>query len=153
MRTARLIGYLHGSFCRFLLGVTFAASCCRCHFCRCCLGYKMSMLMCIFMSIKKLLKLYTLSCLSHMMTLPAGVDLGAFPTSFSSSLLDSSLLELSALGFAFLADGPFLVSSWMGGAFLFLASGDLGSTTAITLGHSQYEVLFQLILTSNGSAS
>lgn len=87
------------------------------------------------------------------MTLPAGVDLGAFPTSFSSSLLDSSLLELFALGFAFLADGPFVVSFWIGGAFLFLASGDLGSARAITLGHLRYEILFKLFLMSNGSAS
>lgn len=67
-----------------------------------------------------------------MITLPAVVDFGASPTFFSSSLLESSLLELSALGFAFLADGPFVVSFWIGDAFLFLASGDLGSTMAIT---------------------
>lgn len=68
-----------------------------------------------------------------MRSLPAWVDLvDGFATFLSSSLLDSSLLELSALGFAFLADGPFEASFLAGGAFLFLASGDLGSTKTIT---------------------
>lgn len=74
----------------------------------------------------------------HMRGIPAGVDLvDGFPTFLSSSLLDSSLLELPALGFAFLAVGPFEDSFLVGGAFLFLASGDLGSTKTIT-----YDLLY-----------
>lgn len=61
------------------------------------------------------------------MDVPAGVDLRGAVAASSSSLLESSLLELSALGFAFLADGPFTV-----GAFRFLDSGDLGRITGLT---------------------
>lgn len=86
-----------------------------------------------------------------MLMLPARVDLGGFPTSFSPSLLDSSLLELFALGFAFLADGPFLLSPLIGGAFLFLASGDLGNPMVITLG--ALKICRNLILISKGSVS
>lgn len=106
---------------------------------------------CVFLNVyQQTLKLHTLSCLPHMMTLPAGADLGAFPTTFSSSLLDSSLLELSALGFAFLADGPFVVSFWIGGTFLFLASGDLGSSITIHFGVHKIEIILTFILMSNG---
>lgn len=59
--------------------------------------------------------------LSFMLMLPVGVALAGFATS-SSSLLDSSLLELSVLVFAFLADGPFVASALFGDAFRFLAS-------------------------------
>lgn len=51
----------------------------------------------------------------------AGVDLGAFSTSFSSSLLDSSLLELSALG---------LASGAAGGLSSGLRSSDAGAVGA-----------------------
>lgn len=57
--------------------------------------------------------------------LPAGVALVGFAAASSSSLLDSSLLELSGLAFAFLADGPFVASAVLEVAFRFLASGDL----------------------------
>lgn len=56
-----------------------------------------------------------------MKVIPAGATLVCFAPGSSSSLLDSSLLELSVLGFAFLADGPVQ----FGGTFRFLASGDL----------------------------
>ena len=62
--------------------------------------------------------------LFSILKLPAGALVG-FAAS-SSSLLDSSLLELSALVFAFLAEGPLL-----GGAFRFLDSGDLRRSTVI----------------------
>lgn len=58
---------------------------------------------------------------------PAGAALAGLVAASSSSLLDSPLLELSALGFAFLAEGPFSV-----GDFRFLASGDLGRSTGLT---------------------
>lgn len=61
------------------------------------------------------------------MDVPAGVVLHGALAASSSSLLESSLLELSALGFAFLADGPFRL-----GAFRFLDSGDLGMITGLT---------------------
>lgn len=61
-----------------------------------------------------------------MLILPAGAAFVGFATASSSSLLDSSLLELSASTFAFLADGPLTASAWAAGAFRFLASGDLG---------------------------
>lgn len=60
--------------------------------------------------------------LLFMLTLPVGVALAGFATASSSSLLDSSLLELSVFVFAFLADGPFVASALLGDAFLFLAS-------------------------------
>lgn len=66
------------------------------------------------------------SFVSNILMLPVGAALGGFATASSSSLLDSSLLELSALVFAFLADGPFAASALLGGTFRFLASGDLG---------------------------
>lgn len=59
---------------------------------------------------------------SNILILPAGAAFVGFATASSSSLLDSSLLELSALGLAFLAEGPLVLSV---GAFLFLESGDL----------------------------
>ena len=56
----------------------------------------------------------------------AAAALAGFAAASSSSLLDSSLLEVSVLGFAFLADGPSPASALVGGAFRFLDSGDLG---------------------------
>lgn len=61
----------------------------------------------------------------NILILPGGAAFGGFVTVSSSSLLDSSLLELSGLVFAFLADGPFGASVLLAGAFRFLASGDL----------------------------
>lgn len=62
----------------------------------------------------------------NILILPGGAAFGGgFATVSSSSLLDSSLLELSGLVFAFLADGPFVASVLLAGAFRFLASGDL----------------------------
>lgn len=58
------------------------------------------------------------------MLLPAAAALVGFAAG-SSSLLESSLLELSFMVLAFLAKGPLLLAE-DGGAFLFLASGDLG---------------------------
>lgn len=51
-----------------------------------------------------------------------------FAAGASSSLLDSSPLELSAAVFAFLADGPFVASAPLEGAFRFLDSGDLNKS-------------------------
>lgn len=64
-------------------------------------------------------------------TVPAGVVFFGGGAAFSSSLLDSSLLEVSVLGFAFLADGPFAASALLEGAFRFLASGDLQETVTM----------------------
>lgn len=63
--------------------------------------------------------------------LPAGATLVGFAPASSSSLLDSSLLELSLQVFAFLADGPLVPPALLGGAFRFLASGDLGRPIVI----------------------
>ncbi len=63
--------------------------------------------------------------MSNILMLPAGADLVGFATASSSSLLDSSLLELSVVVFTFLADGPFVAPALLGGSFRFLASGDL----------------------------
>lgn len=52
--------------------------------------------------------------------LPAGAALVC-----SSSLLESSLLELSLLAFVFFADGPLAASAQFGGTFRFFDSGDL----------------------------
>lgn len=60
----------------------------------------------------------------HSVLLPAAAALVGFAAG-SSSLLESSLLELSFVVLAFLAEGPLLLAE-DGGAFLFLASGDLG---------------------------
>lgn len=76
--------------------------------------------------------------MSDILILPAGAALVGFAAASSSSLLDSSLLELSALVFAFLADGPFVASALLGGALRFLASGDLGGPTVISKGRIYY---------------
>lgn len=68
---------------------------------------------------------------SVLWTVPAGAALIGLATASSSSLLDSSLLELSALFLTFLANGPFVASLLLGGAFRFLASGDLRRTKVV----------------------
>ena len=57
--------------------------------------------------------------------LPAGVVLAAGAA--ASSSLESSLLELSAAAFAFLAAGPLVALALPGIAFRFFASGDLAT--------------------------
>lgn len=79
------------------------------------------------------------------MMLPVGAAFGTLATALSSSLLDSSLLEVCVLAFAFLADGPFVAPVLLGGAFRFLASGDLGKGSGIKMGESTLKWLLFLI--------
>ena len=71
----------------------------------------------------KLLKVCSWVMLMTVACSPAGTALGAGAA--ASSSLESSLLELSAAGFAFLAAGPLVAFADPGIAFRFFASGDL----------------------------